>query len=73
MQNNSGTVWPYSQNIRLGWKRLASDKHSSLLKTLVKYVSKTFYNIRPTGLNYKHSYVPGVMNYDPKVNFMLTC
>ncbi len=33
--------------IRLDRKRLASDKHSSFLKTFVKYGHKEFYNISP--------------------------
>ncbi len=34
-------------NIRLGWKKLGVDKHSSLLQIFVNYGRKKFYNIRP--------------------------
>jgi hypothetical protein len=34
-------------NIKLGWKKLARDKHSSLLGWFVNYDRKMFYNIVP--------------------------
>jgi hypothetical protein len=36
-------------NIRLGWKWLARDKRSSLLRKVVTYGRKKFYNIGPRG------------------------
>jgi hypothetical protein len=34
--------------VRLDWKNLANDKHSSLLQKSVIYGQKKFYNIGPT-------------------------
>jgi hypothetical protein len=34
-------------NIGLGWKRLAKNKHSSLLQKFINYVNKKFYSTGP--------------------------
>jgi hypothetical protein len=46
VQNLKGASIGYAPgliaNIRLGWKRLARDKHSSLLRAFVNYGQKSF-------------------------------
>ena len=39
-------------NIILGWKRLATDKHSSLLRKFVNYGHKKFHNIGPSYMSF---------------------
>jgi len=42
-----GRLLALPTNIRPGWKRKASDKHSSLLIKFVNYEQKKFHNIGP--------------------------
>jgi hypothetical protein len=42
-----GRLLALPTNIRLGWKRNAGDKHSSLLRKFVNYGQKKFHNIGP--------------------------
>jgi len=38
---------PLPANVRLGWKKLAKDKHSSLLQKFINYGNKKFYSTGP--------------------------
>ncbi len=42
-----GRLLALPTNIRLGWKRNVSDKHSSLLRKFVKYGQKSFITLGP--------------------------
>ncbi len=52
--NRVGSFFKNRHYIRL--ERLAMDKHSSLLRTILNYGCKKFYNIGPRGLYYKTFY-----------------
>ncbi len=39
-----------ADNIRLGWKKLAKSKHSSLLRKIINYGRKKFHNVGPWSL-----------------------
>jgi hypothetical protein len=45
----------FTLNVRLDWKRLIRDKHSSLFGPLVNFGSEMFYNVGPCGPFYKPS------------------
>jgi hypothetical protein len=44
-----GRLLALPKNIRMGWKKLAGDKHSSSLLNLVNYGRKKFYEMGPGG------------------------
>jgi len=50
----------------LGWKKLAKDKHSGLLRKLVKYGQKKFYNIGPRSMRVVASLAITTIRYTSK-------